>query len=266
VPQETAPFQPFDATHVRRALAGSAFSDIRYQNITGSTNDDAALLLGRADAAGATLVAGEQTAGRGRKAGRAWIAPPGSGLLFTTIVPATLRAADLWCVPFWVALCVADGIGRACGAHVDLRWPNDCFLHDRKVGGILCVSRLAGETAHVGCGVGINVTRAADATLAGIAPPPAFLADDAPHVLREVLLVEILLAFERRLGALHTPSIVASTYEERAQLNGSGYRVRLDRDGSTLDGTALGLGPDGTLRLHADGREQTVALADVQRL
>ena len=266
MPEETAPFRPLDAVHVRAALAETLFADVRYQALTGSTNDDATPLLAHSDAAGATLVAEVQSAGRGRKAGRSWIAPPGTGLTFTTILPASLLASDLWAVPFWVALCVADGVQLACGVHLDLRWPNDCFLNERKVAGILCVSRVAGEVAHVGCGVGINVLRPDARALAGIAPPPAFLADAAPAVAREIVLTEILLAFERRLPALHTASIIAHTYEERAALAGARYRVRLDRDGSELDGIARGLGSDGSLRLDAGGSEHAISLADAHRL
>jgi hypothetical protein len=40
----------------------------------------------------------------------------------------------------------------------------------------------------------------------------------------------------------------------------------LDSDGSELDGIALGLGIDGTLRLQVNGTERAVSLADVQRL
>jgi BirA family biotin operon repressor/biotin-[acetyl-CoA-carboxylase] ligase len=247
-------------------LTGSLFADVRYQAATGSTNDDATPLLARADAAGATLVAEEQTAGRGRKAGRNWIAGPGTSLLFTTILPMTLPAGDLWAVPFWVALCVADGIAHACGVHIDLRWPNDGYLHERKVAGILCVSRVSGATAHAGCGVGINVLRTPANAGEGIDPPPAFLSDAAPAVSREVVLTEILLAFERRLPALSASAVVARTYEERAALAGARYRVRLDHDGSELDGIARGLGPEGALRLDVDGVERAISLADARRL
>jgi BirA family biotin operon repressor/biotin-[acetyl-CoA-carboxylase] ligase len=266
VPEESVPFRPLDAPRVKIALADTAFRDIRWQAVTGSTNDDATSLLMQPDARGATLVAEEQTAGRGRKTGRAWIAPPGSGLTFTAILPAAVPAADLWAVPFWTALGVADGITRACGAHVDLRWPNDAFLAGRKVAGILCISRVAGDAARVGCGVGINVRRPAASELDAISPPPAFLSDTAPNVTRESVLVEILKAFERRLGALHAPSSIARTYEDRAQLAGARYHVRLDRDATELEGTALGLGPDGTLRLDVAGAELTISLADVRRL
>lgn len=266
MPEETAPFRALDVAHVRAALGHSRFADVRYSARTGSTNDDATPLLARADAAGATLVADEQSAGRGRKAGRSWIAPFGSGLLFTTILPTTIRASDLWAVPFWVALCVADGVMQACGVHLELRWPNDCFWHDRKLAGILCVSRVAGETAHVGCGVGINVLRPPAAALAAIAPPPAFLADAAPHVARELVLSEILLAFERRLPAVHEPAIVARTYEERAGLIGARYRVRIDLGEVERSGIARGLASDGALRLDVDGTEHLISLADAQRL
>jgi len=266
VPEDSAPFRAFDVAHVRAALAATRFADVRYQARTGSTNDDATPLLAQSEAAGTTLVADEQTAGRGRKAGRAWIAPPGSGLLFTTILPHTLPATSLWAVPFWVALAVADGIGQACGAHLDLRWPNDGFIAGRKVLGILCISRVAGDVAHVGCGIGVNVLRPPAATLAAIEPPPAFLSDVRPGVNREDVFTEVMLAFERRLPALSAPDTIARTYEERAALAGARYRVRIDLDGEEVDGIARGLGPDGTLRLERDGTERLVSLADVRRL
>jgi BirA family biotin operon repressor/biotin-[acetyl-CoA-carboxylase] ligase len=266
VPEETAPFRPLDVAHLRTALARSQFDDIRYQARTGSTNDDATPLLASTGAAGATLVADEQTAGRGRKAGRSWIAPFGSGLLFTTILPTTVRASDLWAVPFWVALCVADGVMQACGLHLDLRWPNDLFLRDRKVAGILCVSRVTGANAYVGCGVGINVFRPPASAIAGIDSPPAFLADAMPHVSREVVLSEVLLAFERRLPSVHEPAVVARTYEERAGLAGSRYRVVVDLGSVELEGIARGLGPDGSLRLDVGGTEHAIALADARRV
>lgn len=265
MPDETAPFRPFDVPHVRTALTGSKFGDVRYQARTGSTNDDAMLLMARGDVLGTTLVAEEQTAGRGRKAGRTWIAPPGTSLLFTTILPTTLPPGDLWAVPFWVAICVAEGLMKACAVRVDLRWPNDVFVQGRKAAGILCVSRITGNVAHVGCGIGINVFRPAGAAPA-IMPPPAYLADVAPNVRREIVLGEILQAFEQRLGSLHSPLAIARTYEERAALPGAHYRVVVDLDQVELDGIARGLGQDGALRLEVDGVEHAVSLADAHRL
>lgn len=266
MPEPSVPFPPLDVIHVRRALEDSPFADVRYTALTASTNDDAAALLADPQASGATIVAEEQSAGKGRRAGRAWIAMRGSALLFTTILPRRIAASDLWAVPFWVALGVADGINQACGVHLDLRWPNDGFVAGRKVAGILCVSRVMGDAAYVGCGVGINVLRPNDASIATIEPPPAFLSDVAPHARREVVLTEVLRAFERRLSSLHSPDVVARTYEERSAMAGTSYRVRLDSDGTEIDGIARGLGANGALRLESGGVEHAIALADARRL
>ncbi len=255
-----------DAARVREALAGTRFADVRAVRETASTNDDAAALLGDPRAAGATLVAEFQTAGRGRKAGRSWLAPAGSALLFTTILPEPVATTALWAVPFWTALAVADGVEEACGVRLDLRWPNDLDLAARKAGGILCISRVLGSEAFAACGVGLNVRRPDPAALAAIVPPPAFLSDVAPQVERETVLAAILGAMDGLLHVLDRPRELARAWEERAALRGRPYRLRLDADGSIVEGTALRLDPEGGLVLRADGRERVVHLADARVL
>jgi BirA family biotin operon repressor/biotin-[acetyl-CoA-carboxylase] ligase len=262
VPNDAAPL--FDSARVRDALAGTRFADVRAVRETASTNDDAAALLGDPSAAGATLVAEFQTAGRGRKAGRRWIAPPGSALLFTTILPLAIPADALWAVPFWVALAVADGVEAGCGVRLDLRWPNDLDLGPRKAAGILCTSRVMGAQAHAACGVGLNVRRPADPGAAAIEPPPAYLSDAAPHAEREAILAGILGAMDGLLDVLARPADVARAWEERAGLRGQPYRLRLDADGRIVAGTALRLDREGGLVIAHDGEETIVHLADAR--
>ncbi len=262
MPRTDAPL--LDAARVRAALAGTRFADVRPLAQTASTNDDAVPLLGDGAAAGATLVAEFQSAGRGRKAGRAWIAPPGSALLFTTILPRAVAAEALWAVPFWVALAVADGVEAGCGVRLDLRWPNDLDLAGRKAAGILCVSRVAGASAHVGCGVGLNVRRPDAAAIAAVAPPPAYLSDLAPRAGREELLAGILGAMDALVDVLDRPAEVARAWEERAGLRGRQYRLRLDADGSEIAGVALRLDREGGLVLAVGGGERVVHLADAR--
>jgi BirA family biotin operon repressor/biotin-[acetyl-CoA-carboxylase] ligase len=253
-----------DAARVRAALAGTRFSDVRTVQETGSTNDDAAVLLGDPRASGATLVAELQTAGRGRKAGRSWIAPTGSALTFTTILPVRVAADALWAVPFWTALAVADGVEAGCGVRLDLRWPNDLDLDGRKAAGILCTSRVTGPEAWVGCGVGLNVARPAGDAVAAIEPPPAYLSDAQPRTGREEVLAGILGAMDGLLDVLDRPTDVARAWENRAELRGRQYRLRLDADGTILEGTAIGLDTEGGLILRAGDRERVVHLADAR--
>jgi BirA family biotin operon repressor/biotin-[acetyl-CoA-carboxylase] ligase len=254
----------FNLEAVRSALLGSAFSRVEYVPETGSTNDDAAALLGAPGAAGRVLVTGFQHAGRGRRA-RDWVAPPGAGLLFSAILPRNVAASALCLVPFWTGLCVADGIEAATGARVELQWPNDLLLDGAKCAGILCFSRVTGAIADVGCGVGLNVLRPDPlGELAHVVPAPAFLSDIAPRVEREALLTAILRAFEARLELLDAPAVCAPLWEERAALRGTPYALRRDGGAEIVRGTALGLAPDGSLIADVGGKAEHFALAEAR--
>ncbi|MGB8267614.1 MAG: biotin--[acetyl-CoA-carboxylase] ligase [Candidatus Velthaea sp.] len=257
-------FAPLDVARIQAELAGTRFADVRYLAKTSSTNADAQPVLADAAHAGATLVAERQTEGVGRK-GRAWVAPAGSSLLFTTILPVAVEAASLWAVPFWIALGVADGVERACGATLDLVWPNDLFARGRKCGGILSVSRIVGRRASVGCGVGLNVLRPTDeADVPALVPPPLFLSELTPSPSRESILANILRAFDRSLGLLNEPDAIANAWERRAALAGTPYRFVNDRDGVERTGTALRIGPHGTLIVRTERGEEVVDMADVR--
>ncbi len=266
MPDDDAPLNRnvFDAARVRAALDGTRFHDVRAIYQTGSTNDDAAALLGGRESFGATFVAEFQRAGRGRKAGRSWIAPAGSALTFTTILPRSVAVDALWAVPFWAALAVADGVEAGCGVRLDLRWPNDLDLNGRKAAGILCTSRVIGTAAAVGCGIGLNVCRPDTAALAAIEPPPAWLSDVQPRAAREEILAGILGAMEGLLDVLDRPAAIARAWEERADLRGRHYRLRLDADGTIVEGPAIGLDREGGLIVRSGNRERVVHLADAR--
>jgi BirA family biotin operon repressor/biotin-[acetyl-CoA-carboxylase] ligase len=258
------PNAPLDIARIRGGVAGTRFADVRYVAETASTNADAQELLGEPTSRGATIVAEHQTAGVGRK-GRAWLAPAGSALLFTSLFPEPVPTAALWAVPFWIALGVAAGVEAACGATLDLVWPNDLHAHGRKCGGILSVARVIGELADVGCGVGLNVLRpAADAELAALNPPPIFLNDLVSTPAREAVLVAILRAFDDAFGGLTNPESIARRWERRAGLAGTPYRYRRDADGIERDGIAQRLGPQGTLVVRGASGDEIIDMADVR--
>lgn len=238
---------------------------IRYQAETDSTNDDAAPLLGEPGSEGLVVLADYQREGKGRRA-RAWIAPPGSSLLFTAILPQAIETRALWAIPFWTALAVADGI-EANGARVALQWPNDLLLAARKCGGILCISRVAGEQAWVGCGVGLNAVRPKGASdLDDLDPPPAFLSDHIPLIERPRLLNAVLAAFRRRFDELARPDDVARAWEARAELRGTTYRILVDGETEPFEARALRLSVDGGLVVDLGGAERTISLADARVL
>ena len=107
----------------------------------GSTNAHA-LALGRDGARDPVVVtAWRQTAGRGR-AGRQWDAQPGQALTLSLALPLALAdvpgggSALSLAVGLWTAQAL-DGLRSGAAPLVQLKWPNDLWVADRKLGGIL---------------------------------------------------------------------------------------------------------------------------------
>jgi BirA family transcriptional regulator, biotin operon repressor / biotin---[acetyl-CoA-carboxylase] ligase len=249
--------------NVAAQLAGGPFASIEYREETGSTNADAAELLGDERFGGHTIVAEFQRRGAGRK-GRSWHAMPGTALLFSTILPRTIDVERLWLVPFWVALAVRAGLCER-GVVATLQWPNDLLLRGRKLGGILCQSRVTATTARVACGVGINVHRLAGAGTV-IEPAPAFC-DEVTPVDRSALLVAILRAYDASLPALDDAGLVTHEWEAAAEIPGRRYRIAKDNAREPFEAIAQSLDEGGALRVVCDdGTSERVEMADVRVL
>ncbi len=247
----------------RERLRGTPFAQIRHVAQTASTNDDMTALLGEPGTGGLTIVADAQTHGNGRR-GRTWEAAPGAALLFTTALPEAIPSAHLWAVTLWTALVVAKAL-HALKIPAELRWPNDLLLNANKLAGILCVSRVNGDHAWVGCGIGINLLRNASMANA-IEPPPAFC-DDAHPVNRDELLAGILTTMHADLALLQTPRRIRVEWEQAAHLAGATYRIIRDGEEHPFDAKVLGLTDDGSLHvMRADGAYENVTMADCRIL
>ena len=259
------PLQAGPYARVGEELATSPFASIAFVDETGSTNADAAALLGDPLAFGRTIVAEHQTRGRGRK-GRSWISQRGASLTLTTILPLALDAGQIWIVPFWAGLAVRAAL-LSHGIPTTLQWPNDVLVAGTgKIAGILCVSRIIGNDAWAGCGVGINVSRPPEGIAAPIEPPAAYC-DDVAAVDRASLLLALLREYDRTLDDLGDSRRSAGRWEEAAGIPGAEYRLLKDGSNTAFAAEAIGLADGGGLIVrHADGRLETIALADARAL
>lgn len=150
------------------------------------STQDRAHALGQGGAAhGTVVVATEQLAGRGTR-GRSWQAPAGGLWLSVVVRPAA--AVD--CLSIRVGLALANGLDPVVAPRrVELKWPNDLFVGDRKVGGILVEARWLGDRLEwVVVGVGLNVHNQVPAE----SVPPAGTLDPAERFpLAEIEAVTI---------------------------------------------------------------------------
>lgn len=116
------------------------------------------------DAAHATVVAcREQTAGRGQR-GNHWEAEPGKNLTFSLLIrPTGISAANQFSISRAVALGIVDVVKRHLGPDSDVavKWPNDIYVGDRKICGILIENSLTGSVivrSIIGVGLNVNQT------------------------------------------------------------------------------------------------------------
>ena len=132
------------------------FTVHRYHSVS-STNDVAA---GQPE--GTVIIAGEQTAGKGRR-GRKWSSPPGEGLYLSIVLHPSLPYNKLWQMAFVVSLAACEAIREVSGLDARIKLPNDILIRSRKVCGILIESKPLPHSHtptppySVVAGIGINV-------------------------------------------------------------------------------------------------------------
>ncbi|WP_295615295.1 biotin--[acetyl-CoA-carboxylase] ligase [Chamaesiphon sp. GL140_3_metabinner_50] len=134
-----------------------------------STNDKLYQLVAQENAPPGTIViANQQTAGRGQR-GSTWESELG-GLYLSIAIAPELLATNVHQLTIGIAWGIADGL-RQQGLPIEIKWPNDLMLANRKLGGILTQTRIAGgkiQTAIVG--VGINYTNPVVGKAINLAP------------------------------------------------------------------------------------------------
>jgi BirA family biotin operon repressor/biotin-[acetyl-CoA-carboxylase] ligase len=156
-----APVELLDAAQVRAELREDRRPHLRNLELLFEVESTNTRLLGSPPPPPSTAdvcIAELQHAGRGRL-GRRWIAPFGGGIAMSLGWTCSDVVRTLPALSLGVGVAVSRALTRA-GAHgISLKWPNDIWFNDRKLGGVLIELRAeAGGPAHVVIGVGVNVS------------------------------------------------------------------------------------------------------------
>jgi len=137
---------------------------------TTSTLDIAHRLAGEGCRSGTLVLANRQTAGRGRNGGK-WTSPAARGL-WLTMIERPVDTTGLDVLALRVGLRAARALDRFAPEPVRLKWPNDLYIDDRKLAGILIEARWReSKVEWVAIGVGVNVTAPDDMPLAAELDP-----------------------------------------------------------------------------------------------
>ena len=140
-----------------------------------STMDVAHQAAARGAPAGTLVLSERQLSGRGR-GGRAWRSEPHAGI-WLTLIERPWEGVPVELLSVRAGLALAPALDRFAAAPVGLKWPNDLYVHGRKLGGILIEARWRdGKPEWVALGVGINLAPPEDLAdaiglRAGVAAP-----------------------------------------------------------------------------------------------
>lgn len=218
----------------RESALGRSF---RHYDEIASTNVEAKALAREGAPEGTVVIAERQSAGRGRR-GRHWTSPAGKGLLFSVTLRPNMAMSDAHMLTLVTAVAAAEAIEEHAKVPVTIKWPNDLFIGDRKVGGILM--EVAGEQDEVDwvvLGIGINVnTEFIELPVALRRTATSLRIAGEQLVDRSSLLAALLLALER-----HYVHAVANGFESTiSTFRQRDYLLRRSVSVETREGAVLG--------------------------
>jgi len=212
-----------------------------------STNTKAFRLGQEGAPSGTLVVAGRQTAGKGRLS-RRWFSE--HGLTFSLLLRPPLRPAQ---APL---LCLATALGVADALDLRIKWPNDVWDEQgRKVAGILAELHAEVDRLHfVVLGVGINVNQM---DFPEELPNPGSLALLRGPQDRAAVLAKVLQAIESRCAQVVSPETMLEDWRQRSVTIGQRVRV------GEVEGWATDLRSDGALLVNTEDGLVPVLAGDV---
>ena len=209
---------------------------------------------------GATLIlADRQEKGVGR-GDRSWESPAGG--LYMSWLRSGIKAETITQLPMLAATAAWDAITRIGVSDVQIRWPNDILVDERKLAGILVFAR-HGDTTWVTVGLGVNLETAPviDET-EGL--PATSIAELLESGEIETWRHDLACTFIDQLDRLmEDPAPAIDRWRKLLiQRPGDAVSVRL-ASGKVVSGTLLELTEEGFLKIRENGKERVVTGGDV---
>ncbi|MGN1008420.1 MAG: biotin--[acetyl-CoA-carboxylase] ligase [Butyricicoccus sp.] len=234
---------------------------------TGSTNTTIKQEYAASRAEGFTLIAEQQTAGRGRL-GRTFCSPPGGGLYMSLLLRPHLPLDRLNFLTIAAAVAVCRAIESTAGFRPGIKWVNDVLMDGKKLCGILTEAAIEGETgaidyAVLGIGVNLRLDRAAlPDDVCAVAGALSDFTDTVPR--RAALAAAILRELERVYRLLNAGDTAAVLAEYRALLCCLDQPVRVVSPAGSYDAVCRGVNDQGNLIVERpDGTRDTLRSGEI---
>jgi BirA family transcriptional regulator, biotin operon repressor / biotin---[acetyl-CoA-carboxylase] ligase len=198
---------------------------------------------------GDCCVAEFQSKARGRR-GRKWFSPFGTNLYFSMYWRLEQGVAAAMGLSLVVGIVIADTLHALSGQDIKVKWPNDLYLNDQKLAGILV--ELAGKTgdcAHVVIGVGVNLT---------MTNPDTNIVNqkwaNLGNVDRNLLVAQVAKTLKSQLIEFEKHGLVPFINDWNRLDNFVNRPVKLLIGDNIIRGIAKGINDQGALLLEQNGK------------
>ena len=190
--------------------------DLRFFDTLESTNKYCELLDPASVGEFTVVCARRQTSGIGQR-GNVWVSEPYKNLTFSIVLkPLFLKAAEQYSLTMALAVAVAETVTTLLsGKRAVIKWPNDIYVEDRKICGILTSNQLVGDAIRQSvCGIGLNVNQT---TFPDWIPNPTSISiETGKHYDLKNSLDNVLGKIESRYSQLKShPSSIKPDYMSR---------------------------------------------------
>lgn len=206
------------------------------------------------------LLAEHQSAGRGRR-GSSWLSPAGRNL-YLSVGWSLPREVFHPAIALAVGTAVVGVMRDYTEDAVGLKWPNDIYVNNKKLGGILVESIQQTDRVELTIGLGLNVLLQSFPDDLGVAP--ICLQEVAvEQVDRNKLAAEVINAIAKVMSEIESVGMQMLLKQWQTFDLSYNQLVDIKVDNKTLCGTARGIDGIGNLQVEIDGELQTFTSADV---
>jgi len=226
-----------------------------------STNRAALRAASEEAAEGTLFVADAQTAGKGRHS-REWYSPPGLGLYFSVLLHPKIPVLEASNLVLQSAVAVCNAIEELYDYAVGIKWPNDIYHKNKKLGGILLETTITGDTIeNAVIGIGLNMRHSIDDFPVGLRNNATSLQEVTGKDINNALLVERIL------------SIYGNYYYKREECGIDEWimkcihmekQISINHNGVVLQGSFSDVSPDLSFMMKDEfGREIKIEYGEI---
>ncbi len=237
---------------------------IQYYLKLDSTNTKAWELISENTPTGTVIITDNQTKGRGRQSHK-WISIPGQSLTFSIILYPNAMPSQSNIYSLIAGLAITDCLNEY-NIPAQLKWPNDILINGKKVGGILCESKISGGVIRsMVIGIGLNVNE-------NISELPEKLRKNATSLMiesgkqfqLETILALILNHLEHRIQNIDNTQSQLIDWEKRCvHLN---QKVTFHSGNEIVNGVFEGLTAKGEAIILIDGKENIFQSGEIVKI